>query len=60
MDDVVTLDFEQPLGDIARGETLQFRAGGNASARSFLPVESAGAEVIAVDAARQSGAAPPP
>jgi endo-1,4-beta-mannosidase len=49
VDDVVTLDFEQSLGDIERGETLQFRAGGNACARSFLPVESVGAEVIAVD-----------
>jgi endo-1,4-beta-mannosidase len=51
VDDVVTLDFVESFGDIARGETLQFRAGGNASARAYLPVESVGAEVIAVDGA---------
>ncbi len=50
VDDVVTLDFERPLGDIAAGERLQFRAGGEASARAYLPAESVGAEVLAVDA----------
>ena len=49
VDDVVTLEFERPLGDIEAGELLQFRAGGNASARAFLPVEPVGAEVLAVD-----------
>ena len=39
-----------PLGDLPRGSTLAFAVGGSASARAYLPVEPAGAEVLAVDA----------
>jgi endo-1,4-beta-mannosidase len=48
-DDVVTFDFVEDFGDIAAGTTLSFRVAGNASARSYLPIEPAGATVVAVD-----------
>jgi len=48
-DDVVEFHFVEDFGDIAAGTTLSFRAGGNANGRSYLPVEAAGATVVAVD-----------
>ncbi len=48
-DDAVVLYFRQDFGDLARGTTLTFAAAGNQHSRSFLPVEPAGAEVIATD-----------
>ena len=48
-DDVVVLYFRQDFGDLARGTTLTFAAAGNQHSRAFLPVEPAGAEVIATD-----------
>ncbi len=49
IDDDVVLYFRQDFGDLARGTTLTFRAAGNQHSRAFLPVEPAGAEVIATD-----------
>jgi len=49
-DDEVVLELVQPLGDLEPGHRLSFRVGGTASARSYLPVEPAGAEIVAVDA----------
>jgi endo-1,4-beta-mannosidase len=48
-EDEVELRFLADFGDVVRGTTLSFRAAGSPSARSYLPVESVGAEVIAVD-----------
>lgn len=44
------LTFLLPFGDIAAGEELVFPVGGTGNSRSFLSVDAAGAEVIAVDA----------
>ncbi|WP_165990135.1 cellulase family glycosylhydrolase [Streptomyces sp. YIM 98790] len=53
-DDEVVLTFRSPLGGLAEGDVLRFRAGrGTESGRAFLPVEPAGpdpAEILAVDA----------
>jgi endo-1,4-beta-mannosidase len=49
-DDEVVLELLEPLGDLPAGATLAFRAGGSPSARSYLPVEPDGADVVAVDA----------
>ena len=49
--DEVVFEFVAGLGDIAAGTRLSFRVGGTAGARSYLPVEVAGAEVVAVDGA---------
>jgi endo-1,4-beta-mannosidase len=48
--DVVTFKFVEPFGDIVAGTTLSFRVAGEHSARGYLPVEPAGARVVAVDA----------
>ena len=48
-DDVAVLYFRQDFGDLTRGTTLTFAAAGNQHSRAFLPVEPAGAEVIATD-----------
>ena len=48
-DNELTLTFTADLGDIAAGERVSFSVAGNDSARSFLPVEPAGATVLAVD-----------
>ena len=48
-DDEVTFTFTADFGDIAAGEQVSFNVAGNESARSFLPVEPAGATVLAVD-----------
>jgi hypothetical protein len=47
--DDVTLDFVEDLGEIAAGTRLTFAVAGEPSARALLPVEPAGAEVVAVD-----------
>jgi endo-1,4-beta-mannosidase len=41
--------FRERFGAIAAGERLCFAVGGNVHGDSFLPVEPAGAEVVAVD-----------
>lgn len=48
-DNVVCVRFLLPFGAIAEGEELRFAVGGTADGRSFLPVEAAGADVVAVD-----------
>ena len=48
-DDTVQFTFTRDFGGLARGSTLSFRAGGSEHSRSYLPVEPAGAEVIATD-----------
>ena len=47
--DAATFEFVEDLGDIPAGTRLVFRVTGEPSARSYLPVDVAGAEVIAVD-----------
>jgi endo-1,4-beta-mannosidase len=48
-DETVTYEFVEPLGDIAAGTTLTFAVAGERSARAYLPVNPAGASVVAVD-----------
>jgi endo-1,4-beta-mannosidase len=48
-EDEVELRFLAPLGDLAPGDILHFRAGGNANGRAFLPVTPDGAVVLAED-----------
>jgi endo-1,4-beta-mannosidase len=48
-DDEVVVELIEDLGDLAAGTRLYFRVGGEASARSFLPVDTVGARVVAVD-----------
>jgi endo-1,4-beta-mannosidase len=45
----ITFAFTEDFGDIAAGEQITFSVAGNESARSFLPVETADATVLAVD-----------
>lgn len=49
-DDVVRVRFLADLGGIPAGEQLEFAVAGTAHARTFLPVEPADAQVLAVDA----------
>src|SRR5262249_59640080 len=49
-DEVVTFDFVEALGDIEPGTRLSFAVGGTPSGRSYLPVDPAGARVVAIDA----------
>jgi endo-1,4-beta-mannosidase len=49
-DDTVVLRLHRDFGGLARGTTLSFAVAGNQHSRAFLPVEPAGAEVIATDA----------
>jgi endo-1,4-beta-mannosidase len=48
-DEQVVFEFVEPFGDLPAGTVLSFRAAGTASGRAFLPVETAGARVVAVD-----------
>lgn len=48
-DDVVELELVGELGGLPVGTRLAFAVAGALSARSYLPVETAGAEVVAVD-----------
>jgi endo-1,4-beta-mannosidase len=47
--DEVVFDFVEELGDIDAGTRLSFAVGGEQSARAYLPVDPAGADVVAVD-----------
>ena len=47
--DSVTFELVAPLGDLEAGKRLTFAVAGEPGARSYLPVEPAGAEVVAVD-----------
>lgn len=49
--DTVTWTFTADLGEITAGTELTFAVAGGPDARSYLPVEPDGAEVVAVDAA---------
>ncbi len=51
LEDVVTFELVEDLGELKPGETLSFKVGGSESARAFLPVEPTDAKVLAVDAA---------
>ena len=48
-DDEVIFQFVDDLGDIAEGTRLSFRVAGEPSARAYLPVETVGAELVALD-----------
>ncbi|MGC8627554.1 MAG: glycoside hydrolase 5 family protein [Acidimicrobiales bacterium] len=48
-DEVVTFQLVADLGDLPSGSRLVFKVAGSPDARAFLPVEPAGAEVLAVD-----------
>ena len=48
-DGVAVLRLHRDFGGLTRGTTLRFRVAGNRHSRSFLPVEPAGAEVVATD-----------
>jgi hypothetical protein len=48
--DEVVLEMVEDLGELAAGTRLAFRVAGEPSARAHLPVEPAGAQVLAVDA----------
>jgi endo-1,4-beta-mannosidase len=48
-DDEVVLELVEDLGGLEAGTQLRFRVAGEPSARSYLPVEPAGARVVAVD-----------
>ena len=52
-EDEVTFTFTADFGDITAGEQVSFGVAGNESARAFLPVEAAGATVLAVDGHRR-------
>ena len=49
-DEVVELTFTRDFGNLARGTTLAFRAGGGEHSRTYLPVAPTAAEVVAADA----------
>jgi hypothetical protein len=49
VDDEVTFELVEDLGRLRAGTTLSFRVGGEQSARAYLPVDLAGAEVVAID-----------
>jgi len=49
-DDIVTFTLQQEFGGLAGGTTLTFKAAGDRHSRGFLPVEPAGAEILATDA----------
>ena len=48
-DDEVVFELVEELGDLEAGTRLRFRVAGEPSARSYLPVDPVGAQVIAVD-----------
>lgn len=49
--DLLDLTFLRDFGDIAAGTVLAFPLAGNRNARSYLPCDAAGADVLAVDGA---------
>jgi endo-1,4-beta-mannosidase len=48
-DPIITLAFEEPFGELARGAVLEFWTSNAAACRARLPVSAAGARVVAVD-----------
>jgi len=48
-DDALVLEVVVPFGQLAPGTRLELPVGGSASARARLPLEPAGAEVVALD-----------
>ena len=50
-EDVVTFELVEDLGELAPGAVLSFKVAGSPSARSYLPVETTDAKVLAVDGA---------
>ncbi len=48
-DDEVVFQFVEDLGEIATGTRLSFHVAGEPSARAYLPVEPAGAKIVAID-----------
>ncbi|HET7304952.1 MAG TPA: cellulase family glycosylhydrolase [Segeticoccus sp.] len=48
-DEIVTWQLERDFGGLRKGERLAFPAAGGPNARTFLPVEVDGAEVVARD-----------
>ena len=51
VEDVVTFELLEDLGELGPGAELSFKVGGSPSARSYLPVEPIDAKVLAVDGA---------
>jgi endo-1,4-beta-mannosidase len=49
LDEEVTFELVEQLGELPSGTRLTFRVSGEPDARSYLPVELAGAQVVAVD-----------
>ena len=49
VDDEVEFEFVEDFGDLPSGTRFSFRVAGEPSARAYLPVDLAGAEVVAVD-----------
>jgi endo-1,4-beta-mannosidase len=49
-DDVAEFCLSRDFGGLTRGTTLRFAVAGSQHSRSFLPVEPAGAEILATDA----------
>jgi endo-1,4-beta-mannosidase len=49
-DDIVTFTLQREFGCLVSGTTLTFKAAGDMHSRGFLPVEAAGADVLATDA----------
>jgi endo-1,4-beta-mannosidase len=56
-DDIVTLTFAQPLGDLSAGSELTFRSAGEHYARAYLPIEVAEGADTDVIATNQHGQA---
>ena len=49
-DEQVVFQFVEDFGDIAAGTRLTFPVAGEHSARSYLPVDPVGAQIVAIDA----------
>jgi endo-1,4-beta-mannosidase len=49
VDDEATFHFVEDFGDIAAGTRLTFQVAGEPSARSYLPIDPVGAEIVAID-----------
>ena len=58
-DDEVVFTFVEDLGDLTAGDELRFKVAGTESSRAFLPVEPAGATVLAARRARAPRAVTP-
>ncbi len=48
-DDHLVLTFVEDVGDLSTGTELRFHVSGNEGSRAFLPLEPAGARILAVD-----------